>query len=341
MHDTVLILISIYLAIISVAAILLTAADKKAAQSKSRRISEKTLLFVSAIGGCVAMLVTMKIIRHKTKHKRFMHGIPVMIILHIVVAYWFNTYTLNTVRLAIKDERIQNEITIVHLTDLHGATFGRNNSRLISRIDGVSPDIIVVTGDMSTRGGSSDGTDIVVRLLNDLSEKYPVYVVDGGHDGYIRQFITDGRIKATFLDYETAEITIGETTIAIHGVRDKYSREPASFNLSDEMALNKSIYNILIAHEPHFQSYSDFGADLSLCGHTHGGIIRLPFIGTVFHRDIFGDVWFPELRNLRHLRGLIENEDSKLFISSGLGLHPIPVRFFNRPEIAVIRLLPE
>ena len=345
------IFVCVYFAAINLVAIMLTVYDKRLSKkAQSRRISEKTLLFVSAIGGAVAMLFTMRIIRHKTQHKRFILGIPVMIVLHIAIAYWFNTYTLRTTTLIINDERINNEITIVQLADLHDATFGKNNSQLISRIDRVSPDVIVVTGDMSTRGGKADGIDIAVSLLNNLGEKYPVFVVDGGHDGYMWQMIDEGRINATFLDYETAEITIGETTVALHGVPDRFSREPTAFNLADELVLNDSAYNVLIAHEPHFQPYSDFGADLSLCGHLHGGIIRLPFIGTVFHRDTFGDVWFPELRNLRHIHGLLKSENSdiaiadgqnsKIFISSGLGLHPVPVRLFNRPEVVVVRLLP-
>jgi uncharacterized membrane protein YsdA (DUF1294 family) len=85
MPNNILLYVSIYLVLINIVAIILTFADKKAAQSKSRRISEKTLFLVSAIGGSVGMLMVMKAIRHKTKHKRFMLGIPAMIILQIAV----------------------------------------------------------------------------------------------------------------------------------------------------------------------------------------------------------------------------------------------------------------
>jgi len=78
--------IGIYLAVISLIAVILTFHDKRAAKRGARRISEATLLAVSAIGGSVAMLGVMRAIRHKTKHKRFMVGIPVMIILQIAVA---------------------------------------------------------------------------------------------------------------------------------------------------------------------------------------------------------------------------------------------------------------
>jgi hypothetical protein len=285
------------------------------------------------------MLVTMWLIRHKTKHKRFMAGLPAMLLLQLTATYWFNTYTLRTTRLTIADGRIQNEITIVQLTDLHGSSFGRNNTRLISRIERISPDIIVITGDMSTRGGSDNGAEIALRLLADLSENYPVFVVDGGHDGYVQREIAVRGINATFLDYDTAEITIGETTIAVHGVPNRFFSKSDSFDLRTQFEdVDDSVYNLLIAHEPRFRQYIDLGADLSLVGHNHGGIIRLPFVGTVYHWQ----GWFVELRNMRHMYGLLEDEDSgsKIFVSAGLGLHPAPVRFFNRPEVVAVRLQP-
>lgn len=78
--------IGIYIATVSLWAIGLTVHDKHAANRKLRRISENTLMFVAAIGGSVAMLAVMRIIRHKTKHAKFMVGIPVIIVLQITVA---------------------------------------------------------------------------------------------------------------------------------------------------------------------------------------------------------------------------------------------------------------
>jgi len=76
----------IYITIISLIAIILTLHDKHAAIKHNYRISEKTLLTVSALGGSVAMLITMLAIHHKTKHPKFMIGIPAIIVLQIIVA---------------------------------------------------------------------------------------------------------------------------------------------------------------------------------------------------------------------------------------------------------------
>ena len=73
----------IYLGVVSVIAIILTLHDKHAAIKREWRVKERTLLLVSAIGGSVAMLLAMLAVRHKTKHAKFMAGIPVIIILQI------------------------------------------------------------------------------------------------------------------------------------------------------------------------------------------------------------------------------------------------------------------
>ena len=78
--------IAMYLAAISLLAIILTIHDKRAAQQRKWRVRESTLLLIAALGGSVAMLLTMHIIRHKTKHAKFMVGIPVIIMLQIVLA---------------------------------------------------------------------------------------------------------------------------------------------------------------------------------------------------------------------------------------------------------------
>ena len=75
-----------YLAAINLVAIIAIIIDKRAARRDSRRISEKSLLWVSVLGGSVAMLLTMRLSRHKTKHKKFMIGIPVIIVLQAVTA---------------------------------------------------------------------------------------------------------------------------------------------------------------------------------------------------------------------------------------------------------------
>jgi len=86
--------ISIYLVAISLIAIVMTLYDKRAAGKGARRVKERTLLLVSVLGGSVAMFVALRITRHKTKHLKFMVGIPVIIALQIaaIIYIWTEIY---------------------------------------------------------------------------------------------------------------------------------------------------------------------------------------------------------------------------------------------------------
>lgn len=75
----------IYLAAISIIAVIMTVSDKSRAKKHKRRIAEKTLFGTAVLGGSAAMYLTMLAIRHKTKHKRFMIGLPLIMIVQVIV----------------------------------------------------------------------------------------------------------------------------------------------------------------------------------------------------------------------------------------------------------------
>ena len=89
---------AIYLAVISFLAIFITLRDKSAARKSKWRVKENILLIISTLGGSIAMLFTMYIIRHKTKHAKFMIGIPVIIFVQITASlfiwWWLKGDTL-------------------------------------------------------------------------------------------------------------------------------------------------------------------------------------------------------------------------------------------------------
>ncbi|MBQ0083476.1 MAG: DUF1294 domain-containing protein [Clostridiales bacterium] len=87
----------IYFAVISFLSAVVCIADKRRAIKHKSRVSEKTLFILSFLGGAAAMYITMLLIRHKTKHKRFMIGLPLIIILHLAIIfafYYFKTVTV-------------------------------------------------------------------------------------------------------------------------------------------------------------------------------------------------------------------------------------------------------
>lgn len=89
--DILLYLLWVYLGIVNVAGFILPAVDKRRAKKDKWRIRESTLFLISALGGSVAMYISMRLFHHKTKHKRFMIGIPVIIVLQLgaVFAVWY------------------------------------------------------------------------------------------------------------------------------------------------------------------------------------------------------------------------------------------------------------
>lgn len=76
----------LYYSVISLISVVLTVADKSAARKGAWRISELTLMLTGLVGGALPMYITMKAIRHKTKHLKFMVGLPLEILLHVVLA---------------------------------------------------------------------------------------------------------------------------------------------------------------------------------------------------------------------------------------------------------------
>lgn len=271
------------------------------------------------------------------RKERKRHGFRNFTLYCLILAgiWYFNTFTLKTTEITIESGQIKSPVTIVQLTDLHGASFGENNRYLIERVKAADPDFVAVTGDMYT-AGDREGEDTAVRLLSELAQMYPVYSVNGEHDNdgdYERKLKQAG---VDVLDYESRDIEAGDTVLRLYGITNVYYSD--TFDLTNEFVLDESCYNILLAHISNFEDFAGFGMDLSLCGDSHGGQVRIPGLGGLNNRG----EWFPELgsTDARYVKGLYEENGKNLFVSGGLGNYPVPVRFLNRPEAAVIHLVP-
>lgn len=80
--------LTVFIVLISVVSVMLTVYDKVASMAKKWRIPEKVLMMFAFFGGATAMYITMQIIRHKTKHKKFMIGLPVFIVIHLALTVY-------------------------------------------------------------------------------------------------------------------------------------------------------------------------------------------------------------------------------------------------------------
>lgn len=275
--------------------------------------------------------------KSKAKRKRKPDGsFRCLVFTLILFCLWiFSTFTITVNEVEISDEKIQDEVTIVHLSDLHGSVFGINNSSVINAIKRADPDFVVVTGDMYT-SGSDEGRETALRLMKNIGKNYTVYYVNGEHDNDEDFFDELRKNDVKVLDYKSDNISVGETKLALYGITNVYYSP--TFDLNNEFTLNRDKYNILLAHTSNKGAFADFGLDLCLCGDTHGGQIRLPFIGGLYGTN----GWLPEVDDEdAFIKGSYKYENTDFYISSGLGNFPIPLRFLNRPEIAVIKLVSE
>ena len=95
--------------------------------------------------------------------------------------------------------------------------------------------------------------------------------------------------------------------------------------------LDKNKFNIMLFHKPdYFDDFAEYGFDLVLSGHNHGGLIKLPYIGALFSTDLN---FLP-----KYNYGLYEYNSKKLIVSSGIGEHFVKIRVNNRPELCLIRI---
>ncbi len=247
--------------------------------------------------------------------------------------WWVNNYTISVDTAQIKSPLINDEITIVHLTDLHSATFGKDNKTLVTRVMAQTPDFIVVTGDMFTYE-SEKGKQTAVQLLKALAEKCPTYYVNGEHDDDESFFTLLRENGVNVINYEDDIITVKNTKLHLYGIDNVYFSP--QFDLKNAFEPDEDTFSILLSHMPEVDRFQSLGAELVLSGDTHGGIFRLPFVGAVYD----GVTVFPDLKG-KYVKGLYENDGQFVYVSGGLGNYPVPARFWNRPEIAVIKLQSE
>ena len=255
-----------------------------------------------------------------------------------------------TVHYKISSPRIPRSFDgfrIAHLSDLHGAFFDLGNRRLLQGIQRITPDMIVMTGDMADNSSQAIGrlTDLCRRLCR----RYPIYYVVGNHEQCLKGNGQKELLKnlkgmgVMVLDNSWRTISRGGASIKIYGLatpmiyyKDRLREYKRGVSLSKkdvERFLGKadlSCFQILLAHNPlYYPSYRDWGADLTFSGHIHGGIIRIPGLGGLLSPDM---TFFPKYDG-----GYFEEKGRHLVVSRGLGNHFL-IRVMNPPELVAVTL---
>ncbi len=280
----------------------------------------------------------------------FLIAILILAILSAAVIY-HDTHSFVVRKYDVNSDKISRNYNFVLLSDLHGYVFGDNNDKLIAAIEEINPDAILCAGDMFTahRIKGEIQYQAGLHVLTQLSAKYPVYMGNGNHEHKIKTFTGEfGNLfdryrsalkRAGVVTLENDSIDVDGTNIRITGLDldHDYFRKVVKLKMEkghvEKMVgrSNKNAFQVLIAHNPqYFEEYSDWGADLIVSGHVHGGIIRLPLLGGVISPAI---ALFPKYDGGKFVRN-----GKTMILSRGIGTHSIHVRMFNPGEVDVIRV---
>lgn len=274
------------------------------------------------------------------------------ILLVIIYGMLYSLKKVDVTNYIICNEKVSqefNDFKIVQLSDFHSSGYKDTTEIIINKVKEVNPDIIVMTGDMV----SCEVKDIeeFEKLITSLSSLYPIYYINGNHE-QLAEILRAGKyqnlleelegLDITFLRDNYVEITKGEQSINLYeidipldGATGLYASRCQLESDYVENRLPKvdsSKFNILLAHNPIFlKQYSQWGADLVLSGHMHGGIIRIPIIDV----GIFSaERWlFP-----RYDAGKFKRGNTTMIVNRGIGTSSFKLRIFNNPEITVITL---
>lgn len=271
--------------------------------------------------------------------------------LFLLGAMLYDSNRFVTVEYRVRCRNLKRKYRFVMLSDLHNKRYGKHNERLLAAIDAQKPESILIAGDMLT-SETPGRFEPALETTEALAEKYPVYYANGNHEyrmkteaehygsGYRRYH--ESLVKKGVVFLENDSLLLPETGIRLYGAEigkeyyQKLKRGKMTVSYLNGLLGKPSEgeYHILIAHNPdYFPAYAQWGADLVLSGHVHGGIMRLPFLGGVLS---------PALRLFpKYDGGLFREGDSVMILGRGLGSHTIPIRIFNPGELIVVSLEPE
>ncbi len=260
----------------------------------------------------------------------------------IVAALGIYGVFIEPFQLRIKEWTVQNskwhgqpDLKIAILTDIHAARPWMPPSRIekiVQRTNSLNPDIILLLGDyVATHPfklpvSAEEG----IAPLKDLKAKCGIYAILGNHDFDKRTSGWPDALKKTGIpvfENHAKKIECGENKFWLAGLKDQIYQDP---DLSNALKNTNDGYPvIMMMHEPDLFPETPKSVALTVAGHTHGGQVRIPFIGALLVPSKYGT---------RYAYGHIIENGKDLVVSGGLGSSILPVRFLMPPEITIVHL---
>lgn len=249
----------------------------------------------------------------------------------IVIFLLYNYYEISNHKIEVikfKSEKINKNLKIVQISDFHSSRF-IDQDKILKDIKKYGADLIFLTGDMLD--GDNDNIGITIDFINRLKGLgKDIYFVIGNHEyrninvEEFLKYIRKSGIKVLENQIESLE----EYNIDIAGINFGLVKEEYKKLLDN---LGDSKYNIVLSHSPKYPiEYHENKEDLIISGHTHGGQVRIPFIGAVVSPS---EGFFP-----KYDKGIFKIGKSYLYIDSGLGTSALPIRVFCQSQISFIEI---
>lgn len=275
----------------------------------------------------------------------------IIIILSIIAFLFISLFLyarfVGTKGLKVKEYRINASITdnfhglkIVHFSDLHFGmtTYEKELDNLVNKINFIKPDIVVFTGDLIDKNESitDEIKKIIIDKLSLISVSLSKYCVSGNHDNEI---YLDIMKQSGFISLNNTYELIykgNNSPILIAGVTsniiDTTSMDDKLKTTYDYLSTNNIQYRILLMHEPDYiDNIKENTFNLVLSGHSHGGQVKIPFMDDLVKvngaKKYYDDYY--------------EINNTKLYISSGIGTTWFKLRLFNKPSFNFYRITKE
>lgn len=242
-------------------------------------------------------------------------------------------YRIEVTHTELKTEHLKAgspELKIVQLSDLHIDEFGRREKRALEIVKDLEPDIIVLTGDYTNDWEKAPD---VKRFMESLSARYGVYAVHGNWNPGPRARVFFEGTDIRIVEGRSEIVRTESGRVVIAGIPWHMYHTP-DYALRD--AQLRDSFVILLSHKPEAGLHVSKSVDLVLAGHTHGGQVRLPFIGPlIILSGIDRDA----------AAGLSKTPSGGwLYVNRGLGMEggrAPRIRLLCRPEISVFHIQPK
>ncbi len=250
----------------------------------------------------------------------------------------------------IRTDKVHHTVRLLVLADLHGFSYGKENLRLLKAAEEANPDVILIAGDLVVTNHENT-YQTALKLCRELIKIAPVFLAFGNHetraaDGNFPEFrfFVSELEKAGVVILNNAfstEVVKGEE-LFIYGLEIpmQYYKKRVHNVLPQGFVEEKlgpsptDRFSVLISHTPAFgDDYYEWGADLTVAGHNHGGLVRIPGYGSLISPEL---TFFP-----KHDGGHYKKDQKHLIVSKGLGTHSYHIRIFDRAELLSITIKPQ